>query len=257
MRRNRNRWRSLPPLLAGLLLVLAAGQAARAQEQVKSGEASKKYDVTVRPGECGASKRGGEDAGEDSVPARVQIFRKGAKSPFQVLCMPSVWVNSEQFAYSPETAARQRVLYDDEFSVVFDDFNFDGLEDLAVCNGRNGGYGGPSYTVFLFARRAGRFVESPALSRLNEGVYLGLFFPDAKAKTLTALSKSGCCYHETEVYKVVGDRPVLVEKVIEDATLGSGAPEGYLLVTTRKRVGSRWVVTKKREKLERDTPDQE
>lgn len=252
MRQNRNRWRSLPPLLAGLLLALATGHAARAQEQVKSGEASKKYDVTVRPGECGASKRGGDDetAGEDSVPARVQIFRKGSKTPFQVLCLPSVWVNSEQFAYSPETAARQRVLYDDEFSVVFDDFNFDGLEDLAVCNGRNGGYGGPSYTVFLFARRAGRFVESRALSRLNEGVYLGLFFPDPKAKTLTALSKSGCCYHETEVYKVVGDRPVLVEKVIEDATLGSGAPEGYLLVTTRKRVGRRWVVTKKREKLE-------
>ena len=254
MRRSRNRWRTLPPLLAGLLLALAAGQAARAQEQVKSGEASKKYDVTVRPGECGASKRGDDDAGEDSVPARVQIYRKGSKSPFQVLCLPSVWVNSEQFAYSPKTAARQRVLYDDEFSVVFDDFNFDGLEDLAVCNGRNGGYGGPSYTVFLFARRAGRFVESRALSRLSEGVYLGLFFPDPKAKTLTALSKSGCCYHETEVYKVVADRPVLVEKVIEDATLGSGAPEGYLLVTTRKKVGRRWVVTKKREKLEPDTP---
>lgn len=258
MRQSRNRCRSLPSLLAGLLLALAAGQTARAQEQVKSGEASAKYDVAVQPGECGASNRGGDvDAGEDAVPARVRIYRKGSKSPFQVLCMPSVWVNSEQFAYSPKTASKQRVLYDDEFSVVFDDFNFDGLEDLAVCNGRNGGYGGPSYTVFLFERRAGRFAESRALSRLNEGVYLGLFFPDPKRKTLTALSKSGCCYHETEVYKVAGDRPVLVEKVIEDATLSSGAPEGYLVVTTRKRVGRRWVVTKKREKLERDTPDPE
>lgn len=255
MGRNRNRWRGWPPL-AGLLLALAAGQAVRAQEPVKSGEASTKYDVTVRPGACGASKRGGgDDAGEDAVPARVSIYRKGAKSPFQVLCLPSVWVNSEQFAYSPETAAKQRVLYDDEFSVVFDDFNFDGREDLAVCNGRNGGYGGPSYTVFLFDRRAGRFVENRPLSRLNEGVYLGLFFPDAKGKTLTALSKSGCCYHETEVYKVVNDRPVLVQKIIEDATLGGGATEGFVLVTTRKRVGRRWVVTKKREKLEPDTPD--
>lgn len=255
MRRSRIHWRGWPPL-AGLLLALAAGQAARAQETVKSGESSMKYDVAVQPGECGASKRGGGGgADEDSVPARVSIYRKGAKSPFQVLCLPSVWVNSEQFAYSPKTTAKQRVLYDDEFSVVFDDFNFDGLEDLAVCNGRNSGYGGPSYTVFLFDRRAGRFAESPALSRLNEGVYLGLFFPDAKGKTLTAFSKSGCCYHETEVYRVVNNRPVLVEKVIEDATLGGGAPEGYVLVTKRKRVGRRWVVTKKREKLEPDTPD--
>ena len=259
MRLSRNRRRGRPPLLAGLLLALLAGQAARAQEPVKSGEASAKYDVSVQPGACGAAKRqgGGGDSDGDAVPARVRIYRKGAKSPFQVLCLSSVWVNSEQFAYSPKTAGKQRVLYDDEYSVVFDDFNFDGLEDLAVCNGRNSGYGGPSYTVFLFGRRAARFVESRPLSRLNEGVYLGLFFPDPKAKTLAAFSKSGCCYHETEVYKVVNDRPVLVEKVIEDATLGGGAPEGYVLVTTRKRVGRRWVVTKKREKLEPDTPDPE
>lgn len=252
MRRSRNRWRGRPLLLAGLLLTLTAGQAARAQSPVKSGGASAKYDLSVQPGACGAAKRqgGDDDSDGEAVPARVHIYRKGAKSPFQVLCLPSVWVNSEQFAYSPKTAGKRRVLYDDEYSVVFDDFNFDGLEDLAVCNGRNGGYGGPSYTVFLFDRRAGRFVESRPLSRLNEGVYLGLFFPDAKARTLAAFSKSGCCYHETEIYKVVGNRPVLVEKIIEDATAASGASEDFVVVTTRKRVGRRWVVTKKREKLE-------
>jgi len=233
-------------LIAVLLPALAAGRVTRAQEEAaESGKASAKYDVKVRPGACGATKRGGEDADEDTVPARVSIFRKGAKSPFQVLCLPSVWVNGEQFAYSPKTAGRRRVLYDDEYSVVFDDFNFDGREDLAVCNGRNGGYGGPSYTVLLFDRRAGRFVENRRLSDLAGEGYLGLFFPDAKKKTLTALSKSGCCYHEKEVYRVLGDRPVLVEKVIEDAHVS----EGYVLVTTRKRVGRRWVVTKKREKI--------
>lgn len=249
MRRSRNRLRGRPLLLvlAGMLVMLASGQVTRAQQEpAKSGGASTKYDVTVLPGACGGAKRGGDEAGEDAVPARVRIYRKGSKTPFQVLCLPSVWVNAEQFAYSPKTAAKRRVLYDDEYSVVFDDFNFDGLEDLAVCNGRNGGYGGPSYTIFLFDRRAGRFAESGALSRLNEGGYLGLFFPDAKKKTLTALSKSGCCYHESEVYKVINSKPVLVERVTEDAHVS----DGYVLVTTRKRVGRRWVVTKKREKLE-------
>lgn len=247
MRRGLNRSRVLT-LIAVLLLTLAAVSVARAQEVAESGKASAEYDVKVRPGACGAAKRGGEEADEDTVPARVSIFRKGAKTPFQVLCLPSVWVNGEQFAYSPKTAARRRVLYDDEYSVVFDDFNFDGREDLAVCNGRNGGYGGPSYTVFLFDRRAGRFAESGALSRLTEGGYLGLFFPDAKKKTLTALSKSGCCYHEKEVYRVVNNRPVLVEKTTEEAHVS----DGYVLLTTRKRVGRRWVVTTKREKIKED-----
>jgi len=241
-----------------VLLAFASAQSARAQDSVKSGEAksggaSSKYDVSVLPGACGASKRDDAGADEDTVPARVQIYRKGSKSPFQVLCLPSVWVNREQFAYSPKTAGKQRALYDDEYSVVFDDFNFDGLEDLAVCNGRNGGYGAPSYNVYLFSKSAGKFVENRKLSDLAGEGYLGLFFPDPKRRTLTALSKSGCCYHETDVYKVVGDRPVLVEKTIEDATVGGG----YVMVTTRKRVGRRWVVRKKREKMELDTPDPE
>src|SRR5919205_1174322 len=139
-------------------------------------------------------------------------------------------------AFSPETSEKPRGLYEEEYSFVFDDFNFDGREDLAVCNGRDSGYGGPSYTVFLFDARAGRFNESRALSRLAEGEYLGLFFTDAKRRTLTAYSKGGCCYHETKVFRVVGDRPVLVEQVIEDATSWGGAPEGYVLITTKKKV---------------------
>jgi hypothetical protein len=50
---------------------------------------------------------------------------------------------------------------------------------------------------------------------------------------------------------VVNNRPVLVEEVIEDATLESGAGEGRVLVTTRRRVRGRWVVTRKRERLRR------
>jgi len=49
------------------------------------------------------------------------------------------------------------------------------------------------------------------------GVYFGLFLVDPKKKLLLAFSKSGCSYHETEKYKVVNNRPVLVEEIIEDA----------------------------------------
>ena len=251
-----NRTRDAALLLTCLLAAVACARSARAAETLKIQNVSTKYDLEVQMDACGGGESQDDgDANRCSGPARVRVFRKGSKSPFQTLRLPNVELYKDTAAFSPESSAKPRGLYAEEYSFVFDDFNFDRQEDLAVCNGRDSGYGGPSYTVFLFDGRAGMFVENRRLSRLAEGQYLGLFFVDPKKKTLTAYSKGGCCYHETEVYKVVRDRPVLVEKVIEDATSWGGAPEGFVLVTTRKRVGARWVVTKKKQKLETDKED--
>ncbi len=232
------------------LAVLAFACAARAAETVKIQNVSTKYDLEVRiDGGCGGAEQDG-DANRCSGPATVRVFRKGSKTPFQTLRLPNVELYKDTAAFSPETNKKPRGLYEEEYSFVFQDFNFDGSEDLAVCNGREGGYGGPSYTVFLFDGRADRFTENRRLTRLAGEGYLGLFLVDAKKRTLTAFTKSGCCYHETEVYKVAGNAPVLVEKIIEDATTEGGAPEGYVLVTTKRKVGARWVVTKKKQKLD-------
>jgi len=229
------------PLLAALLLVLGAC-AASAQETLKVKNALRGYELTVNVSRC-------EDEGQTCGPAVIRVYRKGEASPLQSLRLPSVEIHGDTVEHNDETGEHPRGLYAEEYSFVGGDYNFDGLEDLAVCNGREGGYGGPSYNVFLFDRRRGKFVESRGLSRLTESPYLGLFFPEPKKRRLTAYSKSGCCYHETAVFAVVNDRPVLVEKVVEDATSWGGAPEGYVLVTTKKRVRGRWVVTRKKEKL--------
>ena len=231
-------------LLTAAALLLLAARASSGQETFKVQNALRGYDLTVNVTDCG------DEEHKCSGPALVRIFRKGSAAPLQSLSLPSVEIYRDTVAHNPETSPEPRRMYEEEYSFVGDDFNFDGLEDLAVCNGRMGGYGGPSYTVFLFDRRRGRFAENRALSRLTEGVYLGLFFPDPKRKRLAAFSKSGCCYHETERYSVVNNRPVLVEKVTEDATDAGGAGRGFVTVTTRKRVGRRWVVTRKRRKLE-------
>jgi hypothetical protein len=231
--------------LLGLLAPLSAARVAHAQETFDVRDALRDYELKVSVTDCG---------GEGHVcagPALVQIFRRGARVPAQSLRLPSVEVYRDAVAHNPKNSRKARGLYAEEYSFVGEDFNFDGLEDLAVCNGRGGGYGGPSYSVFLFDRRSRKFVESPRLSRLTEGPYLGLFFADPKKKRLTAHSKSGCCHHETDVFRLAGDRPVLVEKVVEDATRGAGAGEGFVLVTTRKRVNGRWVVSRRRERLGR------
>ena len=233
------------------LALFALAHAARAAETFKIQNVSTKYDLEVRlEGGCGGAEQDGVE-NRCTGPATLRVFRKGEKTPFQTLRLPNVELYKDTAAFSPETNKKPRGLYEEEYSFVFDDFNFDGSEDLAVCNGREGGYAGPSYTVFLFDRRAGKFTENRRLTRLAGEGYLGLFLVDAKKKTLTAFTKSGCCYHETEVYKMVGGAPVLVEKVIEDAMSGD-VPEGYVLVTTRRKVGRRWVVTRKKQKIDAD-----
>lgn len=220
-------------------LVLFAARAASADETFKLPRVSPEYDLQVSVKEC-AGPDEDEGANTCSGPASISLFRRGARRPFQVLRMSNVELYRDTLSHHPKVNERGRALYGDEYGFIFDDFNFDGRDDLAVCNGRNSGYGGPSYTIFLFDRKTNRFAENRRLSRLAEGAYLGLFFVEKKERRIVALSKSGCCYHETEKYRVVNNRPVLVEKIIEDATDGR-AGEGYALVTTRRRVGRRWV----------------
>lgn len=241
-------------LLSSALALLLAADTARAEETLRIRNASTKYELEVRVAGCGGAERLNDDNNCDG-PARVSLYRKGAKLPFQTLRLRNLQLYRDTAAYSPETSAKRRGIYAEEYTFVFEDFDFDGEADLAICNGREGGYGGPSYNVYLFDWKSKRFVENPRLSKLTESPYLGLFFPDPKKRRLSVYSKSGCCYHETEVYSLVRRRPVLVEKMTEEATGTDNENEILVTTTTRKRVGGRWVSKTKREKVKRENPE--
>lgn len=219
-----------------VLFLFSTGNNCFAQETFRI-NSSAVYDIVVEIDRCDEEQK---QLNVCVGPGRVSIYRKGTAVPFQVLSLNNVSVNKEQLAYNPRINKNRRKLYDDEYSFILGDFNFDANEDLAVCNGRDGGYGAPSYNVYLYDRTSRVFVENVSLSKLTEG-YLGLFFVDAKKRRLIAHSKSGCCYHETEFYKVVRNEPVLVEKIIEDAS-GDDARGYVVTVTTRKLVHGKWVI---------------
>jgi len=227
------------PVINLILFLLAtptpAGQTFRIDK------ASKTYTLDVKIARCEEDQTEGKCAG----PATIAVYRKSEKAPFQQLSLRRIEVDREQLAYNPELNKKPRKVYDDEYSFVFGDFNFDGNEDFAVCNGREGGYGAPSYNVYIFNASIGKFAENRSLSRLTIG-YLGLFFVEPKTKQLVARSKSGCCYHETQKYKVINDRPVLVEKIIEDA---NGAEDDVVVLTTKRLVNGRWIKSVKKEKM--------
>jgi hypothetical protein len=232
-----------------LLILFLFGRISYAQETIEIKNASSEYDLKVQVKACGGEE---QDNQPDKCggPGRVSIYRKGAKTPFQVLSLSAIEIDKGQLAYDPELARESRKIYDDEYSFIFGDFNFDGMKDLAVCNGRNGGYGAPSYNVYLFNSGTNRFIENRRLSELTEGVYLGLFFVDAKKRLLVAFSKSGCCYHETEKYHVVANRPVLVEKITEEVNDDGD----FMVITTRRLVNGRWVKRVRKEKIVEDKP---
>ena len=237
-------------LLFNLVLLFFAGRVCFAQETLKIEKASREYDVVIQVQACGGKEQR-DDSNTCSGPARVSLYKKHAESPFQVLHLPNIELYKDTAAFNPQTSEKPRGIYAEEYSVVFDDFNFDGKQDLAICNGRGGGYGSPSYNVYLFNKRLHKFIANRRLSRLTEDVYLGLFFPDAKKKLLIAFWKSGCCYHETEKYRVVNNRPVLIERIIEDATVGNGK---FAKVTTRRLINGKWVTRVTREKINTDEP---
>jgi hypothetical protein len=107
----------------------------------------------------------------------------------------------------------------DQSPVIFGDFNFDGLEDIAIRNGSNELYSAPSYDVYLLKNNQS-FTFSKDLTRLASN-NLGMFTIDKKNKLLTVDQKDGSYYHKTISYKFDTKKGLIeVSSTIEDASIG-------------------------------------
>lgn len=126
-------------------------------------------------------------------------------------------VASEELALSLHAgkalANVQELPYGEQSLIISKDFNFDGRPDLALEDGQNSCYHGPSFQVYLAT--ATGFVHSAAFTRLAQE-YCGLFQVDAKARRLRTMTKSGCCWHEFAEYTVRNNAPFQVHRVEED-----------------------------------------
>lgn len=206
--------------------------------------ASKLYDfrVTLR----GACPPRSEAGGTCEAPGSVAVLRKGSDVPLQQEDLDAVELVHDD---KGTTLVNTSTLYDYQGTLNVGDFDFDGHEDFAVQGPQTGPYGGPTFSVFLYSARLGRFVRSSALSELTETT-LGFFEVDTKNKRIVTLSKSGCCYHETTQYEVFDGNLVRTDVVIEDAfgeeDASAPLPPNTMIVTHGRLVGGKWVTTKKR-----------
>jgi hypothetical protein len=75
-----------------------------------------------------------------------------------------------------------------------------------------------------------------------------MFTVDKKNKSLETFDKDGCCWHVTERYKVVNNRPVKIFEEVEDATADPSGDK--VKITTKKLVSGRWKTSVRYEKLD-------
>ena len=211
------------------VLILSTGVAAQIKFEVKN--ASKLYDVLIDVEKC-----------EDKIcegKVTYTLLKKNSKQTFQAFKL-----DDTEFMLGDNDKPSVNVtrLYDEQSAVSFSDYNFDGIEDLSLCDGRNGGYGMPSYHIYLFSPRAQKFTLSEPFTELSQEGRLGMFEADAKRKRLRTLSKSGCCLHMTEEFAVVNNQPKKVLEIVEDATI---ADDKRVKIITKRIVNGRWQRTVK------------
>jgi hypothetical protein len=218
-----------------IALIFLFATSAFAQKTFDLKDASKYFDVRVTVAKCDDMYCEGK--------ATYAFYKKGeTATPYQVIKLADT---SIELGEGGQPEVNETLLYDKQSAVNVGDFNFDGMEDVAICNGNNGPYGMQSYDVYLSSRAAKKFVYNKAFTETLVG--LGMFDFDAKTKTLSTFNKDGCCWHTTERYKVVNNRPVKVWEDTEDATIKD---ETKVKITTKTLVGGKWKTTVKYVKRE-------
>ena len=217
-----------------IALILLFATSAFAQKTFDLKDASKYFDIKVNVEKCDDMYCSGK--------ASFAFYKKGGTVAYQTI---NVADTSVELGEGGKPEVNSTMLYDKQSAVNVGDFNFDGMEDVAICDGNNGPYGMPSYKVYLSSKAAKKFVYSPAFTK--ELVGLGMFEVDKDKKRLTTFNKSGCCWHTTEKYSVIGGRPVKVWEETEDATIKD---ETKVKITTKTLVAGKWKTSVKYVKRE-------
>ena len=223
--------------LLGLLIGLSCHSVASAQVfQIR--DASKLYNVKMQVN-CDQQSCSGKGT--------VSLYKKSDQSLLQKFVSDDL-----DFDLSDDLKPSANIieLYGEQSPLIFDDFNFDGTEDIAIRNGNEGPYGGPTYDVYVYNKTHKHFVFSSDLSALTHE-NLGMFHVDHDNKRIHTLSKSGCCYHIAEEYQVIPKKGLVkVKEFIEDATLEYPDGEKRVTVTERHLIKGKWVENVKRYPLE-------
>ena len=216
-------------------LLIALSQFVSAQNNYTIKNGSKRFDAHITVQSCEGDNCGGKGI--------VKLIDKKTNQLFQTFESDdlSLFLDKNQ---KPTVNVIQ--LYNEQSPLIFDDFNFDGSEDLAIRNGNQSGYGGPSYDIYVYHSTKKQFVPSDELTSLAYE-NLGMFQTDSKRKRLITYAKSGCCWHITTEYAVIPKKGL--QKVYEFEEDATGGGE-FVKVITRNLINNKWVSKTKKYKID-------
>jgi len=206
------------------LLSLVASAQGMAATVFNIPDASRQYAARIEVESC--------EADACSGPATVQLLDRATGQPLQSFKTEDLSIMLDH----AKPAVNNTQLYSDQSAIIIADFNFDGSADLAIRNGNNSGYSGPSYDVYVYNVTRKQFVPSAELTDLASSK-LGMFQIDPKRRRLITYEKSGCCWHLTTEYAVVPRKGLVSVYTLEEGMRTDGE---LIDVTTSKLVNGRW-----------------
>ena len=142
-------------------------------------------------------------------------------------------IDSEELYYTQRDGKVRsnikEIPYGEQSQILYEDYNFDGVPDLALMDGQNSCYHSPSFQIYLSTSEG--FQLSPEFTALAQE-NCGMFAVDPKTKTINTMTKSGCCWHQMAEYKVENNRPYPIN-IIEEGLSTSGLFWDYLEQTLK------------------------
>lgn len=221
-------------ILFTVIFLLSATTITFAQKSFLIKNGSKIFDVKMQVESC-------DSENICNSPATVYLSKKNQKQVFQTINMSETYFQLDE--KQQLTGNLTLIPYKKFYGFYFKDFNFDGVEDLAISNGNYAPYGGITYDIFLFSKASGKFVKNEQLTELeNQNMS---FEVNKKRKTIETSTKSGCCWHGMSRYKYINNRLVEVYSYTEDA---QGDGENMQPITQR-RIGGKLRTTVKTVKI--------
>jgi hypothetical protein len=146
----------------------------------------------------------------DDIKSELIIKKKKNNKLMFKVNLDSVNIDNEvSNSFLPNAKERS---YDNQSLIIYKDFNFDGKNDFAIKDGYNSCYGGPSFLIYL--KKGTGFYLDGDFTRISQD-YCGMFSVDERRKTIHAMTKSGCCWHLYDDYKVFDGKLKLIKSVEE------------------------------------------
>ncbi len=221
-----------------LLPFILVGTSCFAQYKFEMKDASAYYDAKITMEDCSGDECRGK--------AVIDLFKKNGSKIDQTLTSENlVFYLNQNNKISQEEIVRLDKNVVSDGPLIFDDFNFDGTEDVAVKNGNLGNYGAASYDVYVYNVTKKKFVPSEELTDLASNSF-GMFEVDHERKRLITYAKSGAAMHYITEFTVIPNRGLVkVYEVEEDASGGE-----RVIVTTKEFKDDKWIKTVKNYPIE-------